>query len=207
MPTSTNGPSRRSIADCPQQLARVVEHHLRHLGAVDPPRHDGQVQRHHLVSDELVDHREREQDVLGRAVEAAQQLRRLGCVAAVEPRREPAQVREQHAREHRHPAGRRQLDTRRAHRRVLARRPVAERPGDEAAGALERRRAERAPGAARHRAEQQRHQPAGTALVQPPRRLPVVGLERLAVALSGLAAQGPNAHALPSGEPRALRIG
>ena len=62
-----------------------------------PHLHVRQVERHHLVADQLVDDRLREEDVLGAAVEAPQEQRDLLRVGALAAGGEAAQVGEEHA--------------------------------------------------------------------------------------------------------------
>ena len=119
MPTSANG-VLAAVADRVEQLAGVLEHHAA------PPRskrpYSRQVERHHLVADQLVDDRLGEQDVLGAAVEAAQQRAHLLRVALLGEAREAADVGEEDAGVGRHPARRCRLDAGRAEVRALARR-------------------------------------------------------------------------------------
>ena len=70
----------------------MLEHQRRHLLPVEAQLHVGQVERHHLVADQLVDYRLREEDVLGAPVEAPQHMRDLladptPSLRAVNPRR------------------------------------------------------------------------------------------------------------------------
>jgi hypothetical protein len=51
----------------------VVEHQRRDVGLRDVALEVREIQRHHLVADQLVDHRVGEEHVLGAAVEPAQQ--------------------------------------------------------------------------------------------------------------------------------------
>ena len=84
-------PLLRAVPDRAQEAAAVLEHQRRHLLPVESQLHLGQVQRHHLVPDQLVDDRLREEDVLGAPVEAPQYKRDLlgsePSLCAVNPRR------------------------------------------------------------------------------------------------------------------------
>ena len=58
----------------------------------DPPMDIGQVQRHHLVTDQLVDDRFREQHPFGAPIEATQQLGDVLGIEAFGLRCEPAEI-------------------------------------------------------------------------------------------------------------------
>ncbi len=80
------------------------------------------------------------------------------------------------------PPGGAELDAHRAHGRVLARRGVAERPGEMPPGALERCSADTAARASRQRQEQALDDPPQAVFVHAPDDLPILRLQRLAAA-------------------------
>jgi hypothetical protein len=90
------------------------------------PQELRQVERHHLVTDELVDDRGSRQDPRSDGVEPVEQLRDVAGRHLLRERREAADIGEQDADFHLHPTDRRLLEACVAEVRVLARRAEPE---------------------------------------------------------------------------------
>ena len=83
----------------------MVEHHRRDAVPADPTLDVRQVQRHDLVTDDLVDDRLREEDSFGAAVEPSEQRSHGRGIAHLGPAGEASKIGEQDTRVHRRPAG------------------------------------------------------------------------------------------------------
>jgi hypothetical protein len=203
-PNLDEGALLTAITDLGEQLARLLQHRLRRI--LEPAVHR-QVERHHLVADQLVDDRLREEDSLRAGVEAAQQgADRLGIGLLGEPG-EPTQVGEEDADLGRHPTRRRRLDAGIAEGRVLARGAVAEGLDQAAAEAGEGRAADSAAGARRERPEQPHPETTGATRHQSVVGLPILGGKRLAFPLARRSAHAAEVRALPERQPiRAMAL-
>ncbi len=160
-----------------------------------------EVERHHLVPDELVDDRLGEQRLLGAPVEAAEDAGDVLGVGVLGRAGEPPQIGEQHPGEHLGAAGWRQLDAHRAHVGVLPRRAEPEGAGGEPSHPRERGGAHLAPWVRRKGPPHPMGEAVGQGVLELPQDSPVLGGQRLAVGAARRLAQPAQSRPLDKAEP------